>query len=126
MGVSPQTLSMWKQRGAIPYERTRALAAARGISLDYLLLGAGSPYVAGSQLDMPLLQQIATELEAKHKELAARPQDCVYFVGLIYEKMMRLPPEERQACVSQEVEYLMQAFLRGTLMSVPPLSVDGR
>jgi hypothetical protein len=39
--VSPQTLSSWKGRDSTPYSLCVDIAQARGISLDWLLLGEG-------------------------------------------------------------------------------------
>lgn len=39
--VSPQTLSSWKGRDSTPYSLCVEIAQARGISLDWLLLGEG-------------------------------------------------------------------------------------
>ena len=39
--ISPQTLSSWKGRDSTPYSICVEIAQARGISLDWLLLGEG-------------------------------------------------------------------------------------
>ena len=39
--ISPQTISSWKGRDSTPYSLCVDLAQARGISLDWLLLGEG-------------------------------------------------------------------------------------
>lgn len=39
--ISPQTLSSWKGRDSTPYSLCVDIAQARGISLDWLLLGEG-------------------------------------------------------------------------------------
>ncbi|MHC8315754.1 helix-turn-helix domain-containing protein [Pseudomonas sp. LB3P31] len=39
--ISPQTLSSWKGRDSTPYSICVDLARAKGISLDWLLLGEG-------------------------------------------------------------------------------------
>lgn len=39
--ISPQTLSSWKGRDSTPYSLCVEIAQARGISLDWLLLGEG-------------------------------------------------------------------------------------
>jgi septal ring factor EnvC (AmiA/AmiB activator) len=41
LGVSPQTLSSWKGRERMPYSVCIDLAEQHGISLDWLLTGAG-------------------------------------------------------------------------------------
>jgi len=41
LGVSPQTLSSWKGRERMPYSLCIDLAEQHGISLDWLLTGAG-------------------------------------------------------------------------------------
>lgn len=41
LNISPQTLSSWKGRDSTPYSLCVEIAEARGISLDWLLLGEG-------------------------------------------------------------------------------------
>ncbi|MFB8830740.1 helix-turn-helix transcriptional regulator [Azotobacter sp. CWF10] len=41
LGISPQTLSSWKSRDTIPYALCVEVADARGVSLDWLLVGEG-------------------------------------------------------------------------------------
>ncbi|MBA1324598.1 helix-turn-helix domain-containing protein [Pseudomonas plecoglossicida] len=43
LDVSPQTLSSWKVRESIPYAFCIAVAQRHNVSLDWLLLGIGSP-----------------------------------------------------------------------------------
>lgn len=43
LGVSPQTLSSWKVRESIPYAFCIEAAERHAVSLDWLLLGLGSP-----------------------------------------------------------------------------------
>ncbi|MCP1420631.1 MULTISPECIES: helix-turn-helix transcriptional regulator [Pseudomonas] len=47
--ISPQTLSSWKGRDSTPYSLCVEIAQARGVSLDWLLLGEG-----------PILRQAVT------------------------------------------------------------------
>lgn len=53
LGISPQTLSSWKVRESVPYALCVNLAARMGISLDWLLLGKGSPPSGPTQADGP-------------------------------------------------------------------------
>lgn len=41
IGVNRQTLGSWRSRGSVPYELCVKLALERGVSLDWLLTGAG-------------------------------------------------------------------------------------
>jgi hypothetical protein len=52
LGVSPQTLSSWKGRERMPYSVCIDLAEQHGISLDWLLTGAG-PMRRTAQLEEP-------------------------------------------------------------------------
>ncbi|VVN23109.1 hypothetical protein PS662_04472 [Pseudomonas fluorescens] len=54
LDVSPQTLSSWKGRDSTPYSLCVDIAEARGISLDWLLLGEG-----------PILRQNAPDSDAQ-------------------------------------------------------------
>ncbi|WP_438281012.1 helix-turn-helix domain-containing protein [Pseudomonas alabamensis] len=53
LGISPQTLSSWKVRESVPYALCVNLAARTGVSLDWLLLGKGSPPPGATQADEP-------------------------------------------------------------------------
>lgn len=39
IGVPPKTVATWKHRGSVPYEQVEKVARAKGLSLDYLMLG---------------------------------------------------------------------------------------
>ncbi|MBD3657102.1 helix-turn-helix domain-containing protein [Marinobacter sp.] len=41
LGISPQTLSSWRQRSAVPYALCVEYAKSQGASLDWLLYGEG-------------------------------------------------------------------------------------
>jgi hypothetical protein len=43
LGVSRHVLSTWRKRGTVPYEILCEVAAREGFSLDWLLLGRGTP-----------------------------------------------------------------------------------
>lgn len=55
--ISPQTLSSWKGRDSTPYSLCVDFAHARGISLDWLLLGVG-----------PMLRPAAGDLAENNPE----------------------------------------------------------
>lgn len=124
-GVTPQTFSTWKTRGKIPFEHICAVAEERGISLDYLLLGRGGPHKIGQDLDVHLMQQIASTLVEAQKDLPisflGRPEDYVYYSALIYEKVQRLAPEQRLSAVPQEAAYLMRIFAKQMLLMNPDI-----
>lgn len=46
--ISPQTLSSWKSRDSTPYSLCVDIAQARGVSLDWLLMGEGPILRAGA------------------------------------------------------------------------------
>lgn len=57
--ISPQTLSSWKGRDSTPYSLCVDFARARGISLDWLLLGEG-PMLRPALGDLPDVSHEAT------------------------------------------------------------------
>jgi len=59
--ISPQTLSSWKGRDSTPYSLCVDIAQARGISLDWLLLGEG-----------PILRQTVTDSSVANQESTTR------------------------------------------------------
>ncbi|WP_050562106.1 helix-turn-helix domain-containing protein [Pseudomonas sp. GM74] len=62
--ISPQTLSSWKGRDSTPYSLCVDIAQARGISLDWLLLGEG-PMLRQTPLNAPAnVAQTATTQES--------------------------------------------------------------
>ena len=42
--VAPNTISSWRSRGSIPYEKIIAFCVQEGFSLDYVFPGEGSPF----------------------------------------------------------------------------------
>ncbi|MET1080292.1 MAG: helix-turn-helix domain-containing protein [Pseudomonas sp.] len=52
LGVSPQTLSSWKSRDSVPYSFCVDVASAKGVSLDWLIMGEG-PQQRGETLEYP-------------------------------------------------------------------------
>lgn len=120
LGVSPQTLSTWKRRGTIPYERICSFATAKDVSLDYLLLGvSGRSYLGG--LDPMLLEGIGMEFEKTAPELLT-----IHNVGLIYNRVIRLlePNDNWTRAVREEVAYFAQishAQSRVEIGKLPPI-----
>lgn len=104
LGVSPQTLSTWKRRGTIPYERVCDYAVNNDVSLDYLLLGlGGSSYVGG--VDPILLEGIGLEFLSTAPELHS-----AYNLALVYNKITPFvePGKNWGSLVRREVAYLAQ------------------
>ncbi|SEO69481.1 helix-turn-helix domain-containing protein [Aquisalimonas asiatica] len=60
LGASPQTLSTWKRRGTIPYERLIRFAAEHDVSLDYLLLNRKA---RPDPIDWDLVERITQALK---------------------------------------------------------------
>jgi hypothetical protein len=46
-GYGTSTVSGWRQRKKVPYAECVILATRKGVSLDWLLLGLGTPYLHG-------------------------------------------------------------------------------
>jgi hypothetical protein len=72
--ISPQTLSSWKGRDSIPYSLCVDIAQARGISLDWLLLGEG-----------PILRPKPAESVENNQESATRENTILSMWRLLNE-----------------------------------------
>jgi hypothetical protein len=102
--VSPQVLSGWKTRGAIPYKKICDFAINNGISLDYLLLGKASNTDHTGDIDITLRNSIAMAIEDyKHNH-------CAHDLELIYNYLINsIKPEENMAkAVDREIQYLIE------------------
>jgi hypothetical protein len=87
LAISPQTLSSWRQRAAVPYALCAECAKTKGASLDWLLYGEGS-MMRGESASPAILTPNITG-----KDSAIRMQ--------IYEILESLPHEDLEDILSE-------------------------
>ncbi|NWL20699.1 helix-turn-helix domain-containing protein [Pseudomonas umsongensis] len=84
--VSPQTLSSWKGRDSTPYSICVEIAQARGVSLDWLLLGEG-----------PILRHSVAANALEHNQETATRENTIL-------AMWRLLSEEDRCAIQNALE----------------------
>ncbi|SDV13275.1 helix-turn-helix domain-containing protein [Pseudomonas vancouverensis] len=89
--ISPQTLSSWKGRDSTPYAFCVEIAQARGLSLDWLLLGEG-PVLRQGRVDAPANTEESSIL-AKWRQL---DEEDRYAIQSALEEKHRLREMERK------------------------------
>jgi transcriptional regulator with XRE-family HTH domain len=115
LGVAPQTLSTWKRRGTIPYERVCDFAENKDVSLDYLLLGKGKGDFGGGDIDPTLIEAIEHELKGYgQKTVNTLLRNYAYDLSLIYNRINRqiVPGKNYEALISEEVKYFIEIARR--------------
>lgn len=112
LGVTPQTLSNWRARGTVPFERLCEFAARNDASLDFVVLGAGSRKRRSLDVDPHLLAQVWVALEVglkNHKQHRdVMPIEKVFYAGLLYNKVSVVPDDgNRHDAIRREAEHLV-------------------
>ncbi|WPN45989.1 MULTISPECIES: helix-turn-helix domain-containing protein [unclassified Pseudomonas] len=105
--ISPQTLSSWKGRDSTPYSLCVDLAQARGISLDWLLLGEG-----------PILRQAMTDTSASPPPSTERENTILALWRLLDEEgrcAIQNTLEEKQRLRDMEIKLCEMATILATL-----------
>jgi len=109
--MSPQGISNARKRSTIPYEKFLLFAERVGVSIDYLLLGKGSPGLGGGEVDPLLMRIIGVEFSERNPKLRETIGELGYGeAALIYNRIVKMAvPEERwDKVVSDEVDYLIE------------------
>ena len=121
LGVSPQTLSTWKRRNTIPYERLIQFALDQKISLDELLLGKSD----SSSVDPTLFVNIFSTLIYEGKKL---PTELILpvigggsggltveFAAMIYNRVVKQLKHGKNwtEIIDDEVKYFIDLKKRG-------------
>ncbi|GAA0841246.1 helix-turn-helix domain-containing protein [Marinobacter szutsaonensis] len=89
LDISPQTLSSWRQRSAVPYALCVECAKSKGASLDWLLYGEG-----------PMMrEEKALEDEAD----TAQPQSCADLRAQITKILEDLPRKDLEDILSESI-----------------------
>jgi hypothetical protein len=105
--ISPQTLSSWKGRDSTPYSLCVEIAQARGISLDWLLLGEG-----------PILRRIVTDSSESNQESTTRENTILALWRLLDEDgrcAIQNALEEKQRLRDMELRLSEMASIVATL-----------
>ncbi|WP_230853257.1 helix-turn-helix domain-containing protein [Pseudomonas fluorescens] len=105
--ISPQTLSSWRGRDSTPYSLCVEIAQARGISLDWLLLGEG-----------PILRQRVTDSSEANQESTARENTILALWRLLGEDdrcAIQNALEEKQRLRDMELRLSEMASILATL-----------
>ncbi|WP_177408947.1 helix-turn-helix domain-containing protein [Pseudomonas sp. R37(2017)] len=105
--ISPQTLSSWKGRDSTPYSLCVEIAQARGISLDWLLLGEG-----------PILRQTVTASSETSQESTTRENTILALWRLLDEDdrcAIQNALEEKHRLRDMELRLCEMAALLATL-----------
>lgn len=132
LGVSRQTLSSWRKRSTTPFELIASFAAKRGLSLDYILLGKGSPLWAGGEVDPLLAEAIGNEFGAvvegaKGRDLELFPSWSLlgYRLALIYNRVIKRvkPGEPAGDVITEEVRFLRDVAIQESVFGTPPRKV---
>ena len=108
--ISPQTLSSWKGRDSTPYSLCVDIAQARGISLDWLLLGEG-----------PILRPVTAQSQDNNQESTTRENTILALWRLLNEDdrcAIQNALEEKRRLRDMEVKLAEMASILSTLQ--PP------
>ncbi|MBV7575653.1 helix-turn-helix domain containing protein [Pseudomonas sp. PDM32] len=105
--ISPQTLSSWRGRDSTPYSLCVEIAQARGISLDWLLLGEG-----------PILRQTITDSSQTAQESTTQENTILALWRLLDENdrcAIQNALEEKQRLRDMELRLSEMAAMLATL-----------
>ena len=105
--ISPQTLSSWRGRDSTPYSLCVEIAQARGISLDWLLLGEG-----------PVLRQTVTDSSETDQASTTREDTILALWRLLDEDdrcVIQNALEEKQRLRDMELRLSEMASILATL-----------
>jgi hypothetical protein len=105
--ISPQTLSSWRGRDSTPYSLCVEIAQARGISLDWLLLGEG-----------PILRKTMTDSSQTGQESTTRENTILALWRLLDENdrcAIQNALEEKQRLRDMELRLSEMAAILATL-----------
>lgn len=108
LGVTPQTFSNWKTRGTVPFETLCEFAAKQGLTLDYLLFGIEPKFRRRTEIDAQLLGRVGGAVEgvATSEKTALTFFEKYWYIGLVYNRLLRLPEGVRAEAAMDEVAFL--------------------
>lgn len=77
LNSSRQSLSKWRSRGSIPYEKLHSFAEENGASLDYLLLGKEVDGGENGGIDKAVFDEVWAALKSNKSEMRALNGDAL-------------------------------------------------
>lgn len=103
LGVSPQTLSTWKRRGTIPYEKIIGLCIRNGYSLDEVLSGQRT----SGAINQVLVHKVIKILRSEKSELRDVKLDSLLdTVIMMYNSTYKLEDEEADLVLEAQLKAL--------------------
>jgi len=108
LGVTPQALSNWKTRKTIPFEILCGFAVQRSLTMDYLLFGIEPKFRRRTEIDAQLLGRIGSTVESigKSESISLTFFEKYWYIGLVYNRLLRLPESVRAQAIKDEVVFL--------------------
>ncbi|MGV3629156.1 MAG: helix-turn-helix domain-containing protein [Betaproteobacteria bacterium] len=112
LGVTPQTFSNWKTRGTVPFESLCEFADEKGLTLDYLLFGIEPKFRRRTEIDAKLLGLVGSAVEsmARSEHPALTFFVKYWYIGLVYNRLLRLPENVRAEAAMDEVAFLFSVM----------------
>lgn len=126
LGVAAQTVSTWRNRNKIPYDKVIEIAAEKGVSLDFLIFGQANTALSqegslnqlaswGGTVEMTdLFHLIFNELDEELflRERFSNPgEEPFWFLVNVYQKVTRHLPKDAKAN-SEEAHKLVHHFAK--------------
>jgi transcriptional regulator with XRE-family HTH domain len=104
LGVEPNTVTTWRKRGSLPYEKIIAFCEREKVSLDALFMGEGRIEAMSAQVETPgkgavydrdLLREVVEVVEEifERESLHLPPPKMAELITLLYEELL----EDRDA-----------------------------
>lgn len=111
LGISAQSLSNMRKRGTVPYEKIVSIAAKKGLSLDYLLLGKSL-----GEIDKSLFNRIIEAVQAPDSELREmRLEDLIDEILTMYNSVIGLPSDEQQKWIGRQVLIMSNMIIKRSI-----------
>ena len=122
LGVSPQTLSTWKRRETIPYEKVCDFAVLNDVSLDHLLLGSSSAKSMSKNgfIELELLNKIIDMIRSEESEWRGFKLDSILdYVVSIYNDLIQCESEsEQNRMLNAQLKWLNKLAYSHTLQNI--------
>lgn len=115
LGVTPQALSNYKKRGAMPTDLVLRFSNIYGLSMDWLLTGEGEMYKTGAHSEaenrgvLNAAEDAASYGKAvkRHADFAALSPDEIIYVG----KLLKILRSQNKTAAAS-IRHTLDAFLK--------------